>query len=149
MPRRKFNELAKNIEDIMMESLPKLVDDRIKEYENLHSDISSQVNDAIANHIPLQVATTPCRPSIVRPRDQDNPHHDAHPEGENNAKRQKTTEHGTFELGGSCSGQEYESESGPSMSCNQEQSDDFYFWSNSYASDDDVIPNERVSQELV
>ncbi|GKE91735.1 hypothetical protein Tco_1572830, partial [Tanacetum coccineum] len=30
MPRRKFNELAKNIEDIMMEALPKLVDDRIQ-----------------------------------------------------------------------------------------------------------------------
>ncbi|GJV26869.1 hypothetical protein Tco_1383317 [Tanacetum coccineum] len=30
MPRRKFNELAKNLEDIMMEALPKLVDDRIK-----------------------------------------------------------------------------------------------------------------------
>ncbi|GJZ32709.1 hypothetical protein Tco_0578145 [Tanacetum coccineum] len=30
LPRRKFNEVAKNPEDIMMESLPKLVDDRIK-----------------------------------------------------------------------------------------------------------------------
>ncbi|GJV65830.1 hypothetical protein Tco_1476658 [Tanacetum coccineum] len=30
MPRRKFNALAKNLEDIMMESLPKLVDERIK-----------------------------------------------------------------------------------------------------------------------
>ncbi|GJV43131.1 ribonuclease H-like domain-containing protein [Tanacetum coccineum] len=30
MPRRKFNELAKNLEDIMMEALPMLVDDRIK-----------------------------------------------------------------------------------------------------------------------
>ncbi|GJY97551.1 hypothetical protein Tco_0514461 [Tanacetum coccineum] len=30
MPRRKFNVLAKNLEDIMMESLPKLVDEHIK-----------------------------------------------------------------------------------------------------------------------
>ncbi|GJS96985.1 hypothetical protein Tco_0803953 [Tanacetum coccineum] len=30
MPRRKFNALVKNLEDIMMESLPKLVDERIK-----------------------------------------------------------------------------------------------------------------------
>ncbi|GKE08393.1 hypothetical protein Tco_1411944, partial [Tanacetum coccineum] len=147
MPRRNFNEIAKNLEDIMMESLPKLVDDRIK---NLRSEVSSQVNVAITNHIPLQlqkddvsiwlalkikferlqVATTSCRPFTVRP----------------SAKRQKTTKHGTFEIRGSSSGQEYESKPGPSTSGNQEQYDDFDFWSNSYAIDDDVIPNERVSQ---
>ncbi|GKE73515.1 hypothetical protein Tco_1535556, partial [Tanacetum coccineum] len=63
-------------------------------------------------------------PSVVRPRDQDDPHNDVHPVGENSAKRQKITEHGTFELGGSSFGQDYESEPGPSMSGNQEQSDD-------------------------
>ncbi|GJV32267.1 hypothetical protein Tco_1392667 [Tanacetum coccineum] len=31
----------------------------------------------------LQVPQTTCRPSVVRPRDQDDPHDDAHPEGEN------------------------------------------------------------------
>ncbi|GJX51613.1 retrovirus-related pol polyprotein from transposon TNT 1-94 [Tanacetum coccineum] len=35
----------------------------------------------------LHVATTPCRPSTIRLRDQDDPHDDAHPEGENSAKR--------------------------------------------------------------
>ncbi|GKD30266.1 hypothetical protein Tco_1241044 [Tanacetum coccineum] len=34
----------------------------------------------------LHVATTPCRPSAVRPKDQDDPHDDAHLEGENSAK---------------------------------------------------------------
>ncbi|GJU90501.1 retrovirus-related pol polyprotein from transposon TNT 1-94 [Tanacetum coccineum] len=33
------------------------------------------------------------RTPAVRPRDQDNPHDDAHPEGENSAKRQKTSEY--------------------------------------------------------
>nr|GFC78592.1 hypothetical protein [Tanacetum cinerariifolium] len=32
------------------------------------------------------------------------PHDDAHPEGENSTKRQKTSKHGTFEIGGSSSG---------------------------------------------
>ncbi|GJW82948.1 hypothetical protein Tco_0156093 [Tanacetum coccineum] len=32
---------------------------------------------------------------------------------------------------------------------NQEQSDEFDYWTNSYAIDDDVLPNEKVSQELV
>ncbi|GJS80207.1 hypothetical protein Tco_0730088 [Tanacetum coccineum] len=35
----------------------------------------------------LQVPQTTCRTSVVRPRDHDDPHDDAHPEGENRAKR--------------------------------------------------------------
>nr|GEV24557.1 40S ribosomal protein S5-like [Tanacetum cinerariifolium] len=62
----------------------------------------------------LHVATTPCRPSIVRPRDQDDPHDDAHLKGENSAKRQKMSKHGTFVFGESSSGQDFESEQGPS-----------------------------------
>ncbi|GJT06482.1 hypothetical protein Tco_0840944 [Tanacetum coccineum] len=192
MPGRKFNEFTRHLQDIMMESLPKMVDEHIKkilqtqvplhvargiileieksqeevakmianaiqqERENFLSEISSQVNDAITNHIPSHVDSSVrsymsghVLPSTARPRDQDDPHKDAHPEGENSAKRQKTTEHETFELGGSSSGQDYESEPGPSTSGNQEQSDDFDFWTNSYAIDDDVIPNEKVLQELV
>ncbi|GJR68591.1 hypothetical protein Tco_0014656 [Tanacetum coccineum] len=41
----------------------------------------------------LHVPQTTCRPSAVRPRDQDDHHDDAHPEGENSAKRQKTSEY--------------------------------------------------------
>ncbi|GJV61161.1 retrovirus-related pol polyprotein from transposon TNT 1-94 [Tanacetum coccineum] len=70
-------------------------------------------------------------------RDQDDPHDDAHPEGENSTKRRKRSEHGTFMVGESSSGQDYESEPGPSTSSNQEQSDDFDFWTNSYATNDD------------
>nr|GEX30192.1 hypothetical protein [Tanacetum cinerariifolium] len=244
---KKFHELAKKLEDVMMEALPKLVDDRIKvllkkqvslyvaeglilerekiqadvakmiveaiqqEHKNLCLEISSQVNDVIANHIPshvdssvrfymtghilhvhpakdttpsaqeqqyqlyltmkddlqlqkdnvsiwlafkikferLHVAPTPCRPFAVRLRDRDDPHDDAHPESENSTKRHETSEHGTFEIGGSSSDQDYESEPGPSTSGNQEQSDDFDYWTNSYAIDDDVLHNEKVSQEFV
>ncbi|GKD12910.1 hypothetical protein Tco_1197317 [Tanacetum coccineum] len=187
MPRKKFNVLAQHLQEIMEESLPKMVDDRVKEltktnvpvyvaqglilerqqsqadvakmiadaiqqeHENLRAEISSQINNAITNHIPsqvdsfvrnyicnrmtyqfgshskferLHVSDTPCRPSAVRPRDQDNPQDDAHPEG------------------GEC-------EPGPSTSSNQEQLDDFDFWTDSYATDDDELPTEKVSQELV
>ncbi|GJW55631.1 hypothetical protein Tco_0099716 [Tanacetum coccineum] len=80
----------------------------------------------------FHVSDTPCRPSVVHPRDQDDPHDYAHPEGENSAKRQNTSEHGTFVFGESSSGQDYESEP------------------DSYAiDDDDEIPTEKVSQELV
>nr|GEW52935.1 hypothetical protein [Tanacetum cinerariifolium] len=86
------------------------------------------------------------RPTIVRPRDQDDLHDDAHPEGENSAKRQKTSEHEMFLFGESSSRQDYESKPGPSTSGNQEQYDDFDFWTNSYATEDDVLPNKKVSQ---
>ncbi|GKE34279.1 hypothetical protein Tco_1453601, partial [Tanacetum coccineum] len=82
-----------------------------QECENLHSDIFAQVNVDIANHIHSQVDSSVRNymPFVVHPRDQDDPHDDAHPEGENSAKgiRQLSMEY------------------------------------------DDVIPNERVSQELV
>nr|GEV16632.1 putative ribonuclease H-like domain-containing protein [Tanacetum cinerariifolium] len=69
-----------------------------RERTNLRLEISLKVYDAIANHIPSQVATTPCRPYAVRPRDQDDPHDAAHPEEENSTKMQKISEHETFEI---------------------------------------------------
>ncbi|GJZ78116.1 reverse transcriptase domain-containing protein [Tanacetum coccineum] len=52
-----------------------------------------------------QVPHTACRPSAVHTRDQDNPRDDAHPEGENNAKRQKTSKYEAYVSGESSSGQ--------------------------------------------
>ncbi|GKB29557.1 hypothetical protein Tco_0868958 [Tanacetum coccineum] len=138
----------------MMESLPKLVDERIKktlktqvplhvaqglilEREKSQADVAKLIADSIQQEcenlrleISLQV-------------------NDAISNHIPFAKMQKTSEHGTFVFGESSSGQDYESEPGPSTSGNQEQSDDFDFWTNSYAIDDDVLPNEKVSQELV
>ncbi|GJS71130.1 hypothetical protein Tco_0703971 [Tanacetum coccineum] len=51
-----------------------------------------------------QVPQTACRYSAVRIRDQDDPHDDAHPEGENSAKRQKTSEYEAYVSGESSSG---------------------------------------------
>ncbi|GKA80976.1 hypothetical protein Tco_0787668 [Tanacetum coccineum] len=84
-----------------------------------------------------QVPHTACRPSAVRPRDQDDPHDDAHPEGENSAKRQKTSEYEAYVSGESSSGQVNVEEPGPSTSGNQVQDDEFDFWTDqdSYASD--------------
>ncbi|GKA29395.1 hypothetical protein Tco_0715640, partial [Tanacetum coccineum] len=63
-----------------------------------------------------QVPQTACSYSAIRTRDQDDPHDDAHPEGENS---------------------------------NQEQDDEFNFWTDSYASDDDEIPTKQVTQEIM
>ncbi|GJW89512.1 hypothetical protein Tco_0164852 [Tanacetum coccineum] len=153
MSRKKFNVLAQHLQEIMEESLPKMVDDRVKELTK--TQVLLQQDD-----IPIWLALkykferlymsdTHCRPSAIRPRDQDDPHDDAHLEGENSVKRQKMTEHETYVFGESSFGQANKSKSGPSMSGNQEQLDDFDFWTDSYATDDDELPIEKVLQELV
>ncbi|GKF47037.1 hypothetical protein Tco_0136839, partial [Tanacetum coccineum] len=75
-------------------------------------------------------------------------HDDAHPEGENSAKRQKTSEYKAYVFGESSSGQVFQEEQAPT-SGNQGQNDDFDFWTDSYASDDDEIPSKQVSQEII
>ncbi|GKF35011.1 hypothetical protein Tco_0108211 [Tanacetum coccineum] len=60
----------------------------------------------------LQVPQTTCRPFAVRPRDQDDPHDDAHPKGENRAKRQKTFEYEAYVSRESSSGNVNENEQG-------------------------------------
>ncbi|GJU01704.1 hypothetical protein Tco_1112042 [Tanacetum coccineum] len=94
-----------------------------------------------------QIPQTRCRPSAIRPRDQDDPHDDAHPEGENHAKRWKTSEYKAYVSGESSSGQVNENEQGPSTLGNQEQEDDYDFWTESYASDDDEIPTKQMTQD--
>ncbi|GKB63021.1 hypothetical protein Tco_0919207 [Tanacetum coccineum] len=74
-----------------------IADAILQEHGNLHVEISSQINNAIITIFLL-------RRSAIRPRDQDDPHDDAHPEGKNDAKRQKTSEHGTYMFGESSSG---------------------------------------------
>nr|GEY45396.1 hypothetical protein [Tanacetum cinerariifolium] len=51
-----------------------------------------------------EVPQTTCRTHAVHPRDQDDPYDDAHPKGENSAKRQKTSEYGAYVSGESSSG---------------------------------------------
>ncbi|GJV51777.1 hypothetical protein Tco_1447518 [Tanacetum coccineum] len=98
----------------------KMIADAIQqECENLRAEISSQINNAITNHTPSQ------------------------------CKEDKTSEHGTYVFGELSSGQVNESELGPSTLGNQEQLDDFDFWTDSYATDDDELPTEKVSQDLV
>ncbi|GKC53301.1 hypothetical protein Tco_1076046 [Tanacetum coccineum] len=121
-----------------------------QEHENLQAEITSQINNAITNHIPSQVDSSVRNyiSSVVHPRDQDDPHDNTHLEGENSAKMKKTSEHGTYMFGESSSGQANKSKLSLSTSGNQEQLDDFYFWTNTYATDDDELPADKVSQEF-
>nr|GEW27979.1 hypothetical protein [Tanacetum cinerariifolium] len=101
---------------------------------------SSATNNLCSRTTISTVPQTTCRPAAVRPRDQDDSHDDDHPEGENSAKRQKTSEYEAYVSGESSFGQINKEEQGPSTLGNQEQDDDYDFWTESYASDDDEIP---------
>ncbi|GKC33020.1 hypothetical protein Tco_1040314 [Tanacetum coccineum] len=102
-------------------------------YLTMKDDLQMQRDDisiwlALKIKFERPIATnTPCRSSAICLRDQDDPHDDAYPEGENT------------------------DESDPSLSTsgNQEQEDDSDFWTDRYATDDDEIPVEKVSQEHV
>nr|GFA38355.1 hypothetical protein [Tanacetum cinerariifolium] len=142
MPRKKFNELFRHLQDIMMESLPNMVDERINKIlqtqVSLHvaqviileigksqAKVDSSVRSYMLGHV-LHVYPTQPIPTNAQQQRQDDHHDDAYFEGKNSEKRQKTSEHETFLFGESSSGHDYESEP-----------------------DDDVLPNEKVSQELL
>ncbi|GKC12905.1 hypothetical protein Tco_1009687 [Tanacetum coccineum] len=95
----------------------------------------------------LQVPQTTCRTFVVRPRDQDDPHDDAPPEGENSAKRQKTSEYKAHVIG-ELSELVDEREQSLSSSGNQKKVDNYDFWTESYALDNDEIPMNQVSQDI-
>ncbi|GJV06823.1 hypothetical protein Tco_1344479 [Tanacetum coccineum] len=91
----------------------------LQERGNIQAEISSQIQNAIDIHIPSQVDAS------------------------------KTPEYEAYVSGESSSGQVNEEERGPSTLGNQEQVDDYDFWTDSYASDDDEIPMKQVSQDIM
>ncbi|GKA86883.1 retrovirus-related pol polyprotein from transposon TNT 1-94 [Tanacetum coccineum] len=213
MPQKSCDQLADNLHDVMMETQPSLVKEKVteqvkkevhvqvrdqvlvylaeglilerkttkeetkrliskailQERGRMQEQISSQIQNAIDNAIPslvdastcgymlghilhvhpAQVQQTACRFRVIRTRDRDDPHDDAHPEGENSSKRQKTSEYEAYVSGESSFGQVNVEEPGPSTSGNQEQDDEFDFWTDSYAFDDDEIPTKQVTQDIM
>ncbi|GJS39785.1 hypothetical protein Tco_0564828 [Tanacetum coccineum] len=156
----------------MVESLPTIIDKHIK--EQVEQQVPKQIQQAIDINIPSLVDAYvrsymyghilhvhPAQPqtssvpeqqyqltSVVHPRDQDDPHNDAHLEGENSAKLQKTSKYEAH-MTGESSRQVNEKEQGQSSLRNQEQTDDYDFWTESYALDDDEILIKQVSQDIM
>ncbi|GJZ79417.1 hypothetical protein Tco_0644254 [Tanacetum coccineum] len=107
-------------------------------------ELRSYMSGHILHVHPVQ-SQTPSVPEQQYQLDQDDPH----PEGENRAKRHKTSEYEAYVSGESSFGQVNENEQGPSTSKKQEQEDDYDFWTESYASDDDEIPTKQMSQDIM
>ncbi|GJU39577.1 hypothetical protein Tco_1192534 [Tanacetum coccineum] len=154
MPRKKFNVLDQHLQEIMEESLPKMVDDRVKELTK------TQVPVYVAQGLIME-----------RQQSQADVAKMIEEQYKKNARIFRQIFLGKLTMlsltifllmlihlrrlsmepvsGESSSGQVNESEPGPSMSGNQEQLDDFDFWTDSYATNDDELPTEKVSQELM
>ncbi|GJT49505.1 retrovirus-related pol polyprotein from transposon TNT 1-94 [Tanacetum coccineum] len=148
-------QISSQIQKAINDSIPSQVDASVRSYMSGHILYVHPAQSQIASfpeqqyQLYLAMKADPQIPSAVRPRDQEDPHDDAHPEGENSAKRKKTSEYEAYVSGESSSGQVNEEEPGLSTSGNQEHDDDFDFWTDSYASDDDEIPTKQVSQDIM
>ncbi|GKD28598.1 hypothetical protein Tco_1239376 [Tanacetum coccineum] len=118
LSRKSFDTLVDHLQEVMVESLPIMVDTHIKEQVKKQvpkqAEFSSQIQKAIDNHIPSQVDAS------------GDPNDDAHPKGENRAKRQKSSEYEAYVFGESSSGQV-----------------------NGNEQDDDEIPTKQMSQDIM
>ncbi|GJY74472.1 hypothetical protein Tco_0478903 [Tanacetum coccineum] len=93
MPKRSFDKLADHLQDVMFEALPKMVDDHIKE----------QVKGQVPIYVTEGLILERQKNQAEMARDHDDPHDDAHLEGKNSAKRQKTTKYQAYMTGESSS----------------------------------------------
>ncbi|GJX60999.1 hypothetical protein Tco_0293899 [Tanacetum coccineum] len=91
----------------------------------------------------------PCRIADVCTRDHKDHHDDdARLEGESSAKRQRMFDHRTYSVGEFSSSQAID-ESNSYGSGTQEQLDEFDAWMDDFGIDDDEVPSEEVSPELL
>ncbi|GKG26650.1 hypothetical protein Tco_0402353, partial [Tanacetum coccineum] len=101
--------ISSQIQNTIDNAIPSLVDASVRSYmlgHILHVHPAQDIAIWLALQMKFEktrVPHTACRPSVIRSRDQDDPHDDAHPEGENSAKRQKTSEYEAYVSGESSS----------------------------------------------
>ncbi|GJW41546.1 hypothetical protein Tco_0067391 [Tanacetum coccineum] len=119
LSRKSFDTLADHLQEVMVESLPTMVDTHIKE------QVKKQVPEQVRDQVPVYVAE-----GLI-------------------LERQKTKEEMERMIAKAILQELNEEERGPSTSGNQEQVDDYDFWTDSYASDDDEIPMKQVSQDIM
>ncbi|GJW66938.1 hypothetical protein Tco_0121362 [Tanacetum coccineum] len=151
-------QILTQIENAIANVIPSQVDASVQSYMSGHilhvhpaqsQNLCFQNNNINMKFERNTILQTACRTPAVCPRDQDDPHDDAHLEGENSAKWHKTSEYEAYVSRESSSGQVFQEEQAPSTLGNQEQDDAFDFWTDSYASDDDEIPTKQVSQDIM
>ncbi|GJW21953.1 hypothetical protein Tco_0032575 [Tanacetum coccineum] len=114
IPYPRFTKIIKAIDN----QIPSQVDVSVRSYMSGHilhvHPVQSQTQSVPEQQYQLYLfMKNDPQPSAVRPRDQGDPHDDAHPEGKNSAKRQKTSEYKVYVSGESSSRQVNEEERDP------------------------------------
>ncbi|GJZ42532.1 hypothetical protein Tco_0589418 [Tanacetum coccineum] len=142
MPRKSFDTLADNLHDVMVETLPTMVDKHIKE------QFIKQVPDQVHNQVPVYVAE-----GLILERQK------AKEETKRLIAKAILQERGNIQdqistqienaIANVIPSQVDASRQALSTLGNQEQDADFDFWTDSYASDDDEIPMKQVSQDIM
>ncbi|GJW12316.1 hypothetical protein Tco_1578143 [Tanacetum coccineum] len=103
-------QISSQIQNAIDNAIPSLVDAFVRSYMSGHilhvhpAQVQSSSVPEQQHQLYLAMKADPLS-SAVRTRDQDDPYDDAHPEGENSAKRQKTSEYEAYVSGESSSGQ--------------------------------------------
>ncbi|GKE29731.1 hypothetical protein Tco_1445115, partial [Tanacetum coccineum] len=181
LSRKSFDTLADHLQEVMVESLPTMVDTHIKEKVKKQvpeqAKISLQIQKAIDNHIPSQVDASvrsymsghilhvhPVQSQTTSVPEQQYQLYlsmKADPQLQQQdiaiwlalqmkfERLQKTSGYEAYVSRESSSSQVNEEERGLSTLGNQEQVDDYDFWTDSYALDDDEIPTQQVSQYIM
>ncbi|GJV01509.1 retrovirus-related pol polyprotein from transposon TNT 1-94 [Tanacetum coccineum] len=122
--RKSFDTLTDHLQEVMVESLPTMVDTHIK--EQVKKQVPEQVRDQVLEQQYQLYLSMKDNPQLQQ---QDIAIWLAlqmkFENLQNSAKRQKTSEYEAYVFGESSSGQVNEEERGPSTSGNQEQEDDY------------------------
>ncbi|GJS08847.1 hypothetical protein Tco_0365643 [Tanacetum coccineum] len=160
---KSFDTLADHLQEVMVESLPIIVDTHIKEQvkKQVLEHFRDQVPKAIDNHIPTQVDAS-VRSYMsghilhVHPVQSQTPYVPEQQyqlylsmKNDPQLQQQDVAIWLALQMKESSSRQVNEEERGSSTSGNQEQEDNYDFWTDSYASDDDEIPSKHVSQYIM
>ncbi|GJZ02745.1 hypothetical protein Tco_0520706 [Tanacetum coccineum] len=159
MPRKSFDTLANNLHDVMVKTLPAMVDKHIKE------QVVKLVPEQVRNQVPVYVAEGLILERQKAKKEMERLIAKAILQEHRNIQAQIKTHidnaianvipsqvdasYEAYVFGESLSGQVFQEEQALSTLGNQEQNDDFDFWTNFYASDDDEIPSKQVSQEIM
>ncbi|GKB51328.1 hypothetical protein Tco_0902081 [Tanacetum coccineum] len=151
LSRKSFDALADHLQEVMVESLPTMVDTHIKEQvkKQVPEEVRDQVLVYVAEglHLERQKTKEEMERMIAKAILQER----GNIQAEISSQIQKAIDNQIPSQVDalSSSGQVNEEERGPSTSGNQEQVDDYDFWTDSYASDDDEIPTKQVSQDIM
>ncbi|GJU50028.1 hypothetical protein Tco_1219583 [Tanacetum coccineum] len=135
---------SSSIPDLQHQSYLKMKDDEQAREANLPIWLSLKIK--FKKHVPLVELF---KVDVVRTHDHEDHHDDDAPlRGGSSAKRQNTSEHGTFTTSESTSSQAMNESTFSSLGT-QEQIEDFDAWKDDQGIDDDEVPFEEVSPELL